>query len=57
MQGFTCIWAIKLRSTLMPRSIVFETAIDNSFEEFLTKHFKYETSHSWNRIQEQVSHT
>lgn len=56
MQGFACIWAIKLRGTLMPRSLEFENEIDNSFEEFLKKHFKYEVAHSWNRIQEQVSH-
>lgn len=40
----------------MPRSLSFETQIDNSFEDFLKLHFKYEFSHSWNRIQEQVSH-
>jgi len=53
MQGFTCIWAFKLRSTLIPRSLFFESAIDNSFEDFLKLHFKYEFAHSWNRIQEQ----
>lgn len=56
MQGFTCIWSFKLRSSLMPRSISFEAEIDDSFEEFLKKHFKVEFSHSWNRIQEQVKY-
>jgi len=52
MQGFTCFWAFKLRNTLVPRSISFETRIDDSFEEFLKTHFKYESAHSWNKIQE-----
>lgn len=56
MQGFTCFWAFKLRNTLVPRSISFETKIDDSFEEFIKTHFKYEATHSWNRVQELVSY-
>ncbi|KAJ6642401.1 23 kDa integral membrane protein, partial [Pseudolycoriella hygida] len=52
-QSYGCFWAFKLRYSLVPRSISFEAGIDNSFENFLDQHFKYEFSHSWNRIQEQ----
>lgn len=55
MQGFTCFWAFKLRNTLVPRSVTFEIKMDDSFEEFIDQHFKFESTHSWNRIQELVS--
>lgn len=55
MQGFACIWAFRLRSTLVPLS-EFERNINRSFEDFAAAHLKTPTANEnkWNRIQEQV---
>jgi len=54
MQSLTCFWAFKLRNTLIPRSVSFETKIDDSFEESLKRHTNpLEFSNKWDFIQEQ----
>lgn len=57
MQGFACIWAFMLRSTLVPLS-EFELKVNRSFESFAETHLRTPTANEnkWNRIQEQVCH-
>lgn len=55
MQGFACIWAFMIRSTLVPLS-EFELKVNRSFESFAETHLRTPTANEnkWNRIQEQL---
>lgn len=53
-QLFVCIWSIKLRWSLTPRSSKFENSFDDSFARFFADNSVFDSSHIWNKVQSQV---